>query len=341
MHSSESQLAGSSTPLLSICIPTLNRKEWLKKCLKSVSLYAGEKDVELCISDNCSDEKVNDIVTGMQSFGDGFCFVRQTERMPLDQHMHVATRLTKGKYVFYLGDDDLLISSLAPLLKHLAADNPDIVLLNGVIIDADGLYICDFCPNAPRIIRNGDSAYRHLTQYSAFGAVVVRRELLRDDYFLRFYGTSHAYGCFWPALQNQYHERGDVLASNFPGSMVALRAASKSYDHHYLDMMVNESMRWSRISESLLNSEASKAMIRQWRVDHRQRMLRFRQFITFKNKRVPLNELIKFYSSQGFKGRVLATVALLFPGCIVRAGAAVWRSRRLVTGYWLERRRYT
>ena len=43
---------------LSICIPTYNRVKYLKNCLNSISIACENSSlkIEVCISDNCSDE---------------------------------------------------------------------------------------------------------------------------------------------------------------------------------------------------------------------------------------------------------------------------------------------
>lgn len=53
----------SKQPLLSICIPTRNRADVLKPCLDSiVNSNAFSSDVEVIVSDNCSEDKTKEIV---------------------------------------------------------------------------------------------------------------------------------------------------------------------------------------------------------------------------------------------------------------------------------------
>lgn len=42
------------TPLLSICIPTYNRAQYLEKCLKAIVVQDGFNEIEVVVSDNCS-----------------------------------------------------------------------------------------------------------------------------------------------------------------------------------------------------------------------------------------------------------------------------------------------
>ncbi|MEI6774123.1 MAG: glycosyltransferase family 2 protein [bacterium] len=55
-------------PLLSICIPTYNRQEYLKQCLDSIVNQKGfdTEKIEIVISDNASPDKTNLLVKEYQ-----------------------------------------------------------------------------------------------------------------------------------------------------------------------------------------------------------------------------------------------------------------------------------
>ena len=51
--------------LLSICIPTFNRKSSLKNCLNSILIsdkFSKNFNYEVCVSDNCSQEDVTETI---------------------------------------------------------------------------------------------------------------------------------------------------------------------------------------------------------------------------------------------------------------------------------------
>ena len=58
-------------PLLSICIPTYNRSKSLRICLLSIlSQTKGyEEDVEVVVSDNCSDDDTMQVVEWAREYG--------------------------------------------------------------------------------------------------------------------------------------------------------------------------------------------------------------------------------------------------------------------------------
>ena len=51
--------------IFSICIPTFNRRESLDNCLNSIFIsnqYVSDFKYEICISDNCSDKSIFNLV---------------------------------------------------------------------------------------------------------------------------------------------------------------------------------------------------------------------------------------------------------------------------------------
>ena len=102
--------------LLSICIPTYNRPEHLKNCLNSISKQ-NSKNFEVCISDNAS--KTN-LVKIIKPFKKKFKIRYKRKKKNLGFAMNVlnVSLMAKGKFIWFLGDDDLLTNnSIKTLLK--------------------------------------------------------------------------------------------------------------------------------------------------------------------------------------------------------------------------------
>ena len=102
--------------LLSICIPTYNRPEHLKNCLNSISKQ-NSKNFEVCISDNAS--KTN-LVKIIKPFKKKFKIRYKRNKKNLGFAMNVlnVSLMAKGKFIWFLGDDDLLTNnSIKTLLK--------------------------------------------------------------------------------------------------------------------------------------------------------------------------------------------------------------------------------
>jgi len=91
---------------LSIRIPSLNRKTYLLQALRSILESPQHLDrLEICVSNNCSDEDYTDIENFLKLYP---CakYMRHMRRLSLDENMHSCVKEAVGEYVFYLGDDD-------------------------------------------------------------------------------------------------------------------------------------------------------------------------------------------------------------------------------------------
>jgi glycosyltransferase involved in cell wall biosynthesis len=96
-------------PLLSICIPTYNRSDWLRSSLwnwlPQVKQF-GEQ-VELIVSDNASTDHTQNVVNEASEWG-SFVYYRRPENLgPLKNIYYMLKELAQGKFVWVVGDDDL------------------------------------------------------------------------------------------------------------------------------------------------------------------------------------------------------------------------------------------
>ena len=187
--------------MLSICIPTLNRPSYFIECLRSIEkLFLIKPDFELCISNNNSDLDYSEAESLVESFlFRGWCvsYTHQSERLPLDQHMHFVIKMAKGTHCLLLGDDDLVVpEDVVTVQSWLTIDSPDLILCNSYVIDEKSNIIGQF-PVSPGRYNSVSESFIALRDKCTFGAVIVKKELYDDSRFELLYGSSHAYGSFW------------------------------------------------------------------------------------------------------------------------------------------------
>ena len=60
-----------------------------------------------------------------------------------------------------------------------------------------------------------------------FGSILVKKVHLNNSYFISLYGSSHAYGCYWLSILNDYFDNSKIIIPDF--ECVYLRAAEKNY----------------------------------------------------------------------------------------------------------------
>ncbi len=99
-------------PLLSICIPTWNRSKFLTMSLENFQDQLKNVDcseIELFISDNCSDDDTSLVVEKFISSGLPIKYSRNETNIGADRNFLKCMQWASGKYIWLLGDDDILI----------------------------------------------------------------------------------------------------------------------------------------------------------------------------------------------------------------------------------------
>ncbi|CAG0970587.1 partial heptose III glucuronosyltransferase, partial [Anaerolineae bacterium] len=105
----------SSTPLLSICIPTYNRSRFLREALDSIIASASSclPEVEVVVSDNASPDDTPAVMAEYQARYTWIRYYRNETNIGEANFYHVA-QLAKGEYVWIFGDDDKLLPPAIP-----------------------------------------------------------------------------------------------------------------------------------------------------------------------------------------------------------------------------------
>ena len=111
------------TPLLSISIPTWNRAKYLAISLESFleeMKGINPEEIELCVSDNCSDDNTSEVVKKYIDKGLPISYYKNEENIGASRNFLRCMQRATGKYIFLLGDDDILNpGSLSLILNSL------------------------------------------------------------------------------------------------------------------------------------------------------------------------------------------------------------------------------
>ena len=94
--------------ILSICIPTFNRAEFLKECLNSVLLSARgfEQQLEIVISDNASTDSTYDVIRVFQCSDPWIRYYRKDTTVSAEINFYDVANAATGQYIWVFGDDD-------------------------------------------------------------------------------------------------------------------------------------------------------------------------------------------------------------------------------------------
>jgi abequosyltransferase len=119
-------------PLLSIAIPTYNRASCLRLLLENLApQLIGEQRVEVIVSDNASTDDTATVVTQFQRAGLPLNYVRNSGNLGADANILQCFSLAFGKYVWVVGDDDVIVpGALSQVLDLLQAKDYSLVYLS-------------------------------------------------------------------------------------------------------------------------------------------------------------------------------------------------------------------
>lgn len=126
--------------LLTIAIPTYNRKKLLKRAIESIIPQLNSK-VEVLVSDNASDDGTDEMMTELFPM---VRYIKNTKNMGVDCNFLQCYRKARGKYVILLGSDDRFADdALDYLTDFLEKNDCDLVFLNFRCFDVtkESIYI--------------------------------------------------------------------------------------------------------------------------------------------------------------------------------------------------------
>jgi abequosyltransferase len=117
--------------LLSICIPTYNHAEPLRRGLEAMIPQAKRLGIPIYISDNASTDNTKKIVASFQKTYPYLYFKSNQKNLGVDQNMINAARMASTKYVWTIGARRILLPSvLDKIYRILSERKPDLLVLN-------------------------------------------------------------------------------------------------------------------------------------------------------------------------------------------------------------------
>jgi abequosyltransferase len=121
----------SEQPLLTIAIPTYNRAEYLRGSLCTLfDQVIAEPRVELIISDNASTDETPAVIEEVEKRGLRLRHLRNEINLGVDGNFLQCFKHAKGKYLWLLGDDDIVVpGALCKIVTILAAADYALVYL--------------------------------------------------------------------------------------------------------------------------------------------------------------------------------------------------------------------
>ena len=116
------------TPLVSVCIPTYNGEKFLIETLNSV-LYQTYPNLEIIISDDNSKDRTIEIANSFKDTSPFEFLVLEHEQYGLSQNWNFCVSQSKGKYIKFVFQDDILEPDAISKMVELAEQDEEIGLV--------------------------------------------------------------------------------------------------------------------------------------------------------------------------------------------------------------------
>jgi len=130
-------------PFLSVCIPTFNRRAYLQETLaillRQIVKLQRSDVVEIIISDNNSTDGTERFLRKLEKRYPFVSFFRNAKNIGADKNVIKVASYARGKYIWFLSDDDLPYpSALETIMRELIRNNPDACIINLDLVSKNG-----------------------------------------------------------------------------------------------------------------------------------------------------------------------------------------------------------
>lgn len=122
---------------LSICIPTYNRKDFLKELIESIIREDKEKEIEICVSDNASIDGTEEMIKKFIESNVNIKYHKNSQNIGADLNYLKCVEIATGDYCWLMGSDDGLIKNSLKAIKEKINNNPDISIFLGNRIECN------------------------------------------------------------------------------------------------------------------------------------------------------------------------------------------------------------
>ncbi len=235
-------------PLVSICIPTHNRLEFLKKSLQS-ALNQTYPNIEIVISDNSSDKKTKEYVQSLTN--NKIRYYYDPERSTSFLNAHYPVKIAKGEYIKWLPDDDILFPKCVEKMVDVLNKYPSVgvVMAPLRIIDSTDKPITPYF----YFFRKMEYLYKYKNKDT-----YVEQGKAMNDYLTNIYPCAVPTGFMF---RKELYEDPDPKFQFIGDIDLCMNFATKT-DFYYIDEFLS-AWRYSPSSEtvSVLHSKGSESDI--------------------------------------------------------------------------------
>lgn len=123
--------------MISFCIPVYNAKEYLKPCIESIYTQKITHFEIICI-DDCSTDGSYELLLNLSAVYPEMVVKRNKTNIGISCSRNLALKMSRGKYVWFVDADDMLIPDTANLYLSIAEKESANAVLGNMISFNDG-----------------------------------------------------------------------------------------------------------------------------------------------------------------------------------------------------------
>ena len=196
--------------LLSICIATYNRHQYIEETLRSI-LSQDTSNAEILILDSSEGFDTALIIDKINS--PIIRYIKNNQNGGLDQDFDKCVRLAEGEFCWLFSDDDIFLPNSLSGVKNILNDQTDLVIVNSEVRDKN----LHRALTKKQVQIDQDKKYEHLEAFfldcgkylSFIGCVIIRKERWVSRNTSNYYGSN-------------FIHVGVIFESEFPNSIIFL-----------------------------------------------------------------------------------------------------------------------
>ncbi len=225
--------------IVSICIPTHNRFNLLKSLVNTLirEMKGIENKVEICISDNASDDGTETYIKHLKKKYKFIKFKRNKKNLGYDRNVRSAWMMTSSKYGWLMSDDDFVLpGAVRRIVNLLEKYNPDYVFPE--YTDSNGQKMIGWEGN---LVNSASKKFkqemiRHLYSAVVFLGHIVSRKVIRKTFpSLPLFGYTYIqvmlFFCAYPDLNRIIVYDTPSIRAGGKGSKTNVKALVDSYEN--------------------------------------------------------------------------------------------------------------
>ncbi len=221
--------------VLSFCIATLNRADFIGQTLDSIIAQATD-EVEIVIVDGASTDRTQEVVLAYHARWSRINYIRLDKKGGIDQDYSLSVEHAQGRYCWLMSDDDIVKPGAVAAVLAAIEQGHDLIVVNAEVRSvnfSESIEPSRLTFTADRLYASGqtEALLHDVATYMTFiGCVVIRRSLWIERDKASYFGT-------------EFIHIGVIFQRPLPGTTLALahpwiiiRAGNASWSSKYFQI---------------------------------------------------------------------------------------------------------